>query len=64
MVRPILEYCPIVTDGGPAWAENRMQVLQNDTLRVCSRIQNPRDANIDQLHELYDVERLKVRRNC
>ena len=40
MVRPIMEYCPFIIDGGPAWINPKLQVLQNTGLRICSNIRD------------------------
>ena len=52
MIRPIMEYCSFIIDGGPAWLAPKLQVLQNDALRICEKIRNAQDAHVDDLHEL------------
>ena len=61
MVRPILDYCGFLTDGGPAWAIRKLQTLQNDGLRACEKILNPID--VDDLHVRSGVTKLKVTRD-
>ena len=63
MVLPVLEYCPIVIDGAPAWAPRKLQVLQNNCLRACNGINDPRDAEVNALHEDANLDPLETRRN-
>ena len=62
MVRPILEYCSFVLDGGPVWVGRKLQKLQNDALRIMERVKDPRDMHVDELHRLHDLEKLQPRR--
>ena len=63
MVRSIMEYCGFVTDGGPVWAARQMQTLQNDALRICERIRDPRGVNVDALHTRNNLSELKPARS-
>ena len=63
MVRPISEYCCYLQDGGPLWASRKLQTLQNDALRACEQIRDPRGINIDHLHTRNSVPTLKTTRN-
>ena len=62
MVRSIMEYCSFVTDGGPVWAVRQMQTLQNDALRICEGIRDPRGVNIADLHARHKIEMLEPAR--
>ena len=62
MVLPCLEYCPIITDGGPAGLVKKLQTSQNDCLRICDRIFDARDANIAALHHDNKMDYLAPRR--
>ena len=63
MIRPIMEYCAFITDGGPVWFARKLQVLQNDALRIAERTRDPRDADVNDLHELHELEFLQPRRD-
>ena len=63
MVRPCLEYCATITDSGPVGSVGKLQTLQNDCLRACYGIRDPRDINVDALHQNSGLERLVTRRN-
>ena len=62
MVRSIMEYCSFATDGGPVWAVRQMQTLQNDALRICEGIRDPRGVNITDLHARHKIEMLESAR--
>ena len=57
-----MEYCSFVVGGGPVWAERKFQTLQNDGLRICERIRDPRGVNILELHQRNRVPLLAVGR--
>ena len=63
MVLPILEYCPLVIDGGPVGAVRKLQTLQNDCLRICKSIADPRDIRVHDLHLECKLDELAYRRN-
>ena len=58
MIRSIMEHCGFVTDGGPVWATRKMQTLQNDALRICECIRDPRGVDIDALHTRNQIPKL------
>lgn len=60
MVRPIMDYCGFVTDGGPVWAIKKLQTLQNNGLRTCEKILNPIGVDMNDLHVRNGVTKLKV----
>ena len=63
MIRPIVDYCGFLSEGGPVWAVNKLQTLQNDGIRICERILDPRGHNVDALHTQNKVTKLKVTRD-
>ena len=58
MIRPIMEYCGFVMGGAPAWVCPKLQVLQNDAIRIAERIRDPRLIRVHELHALYNMELL------
>ena len=57
-----MEYCSFVVEGGPVWAVRKFQTLQNDALRICERIRDPRGVDVDGLHERLKVPKLEPAR--
>ena len=62
MVKSIMEYCSFVVEGGPVWASRKFQTLQNDGLRICERVRDPRGVDIAALHQRNRVSMLSVGR--
>ena len=62
MIRSILDYCCFLHDGGPVWAIRKLQTLQNNALRVCESIRDPRGVDIAALHTRNKVTKLEVTR--
>jgi hypothetical protein len=63
MILPLLDYGSFVMDGSsPGWL-CKMQTVQNHALRLCEEIWDARDADVDVLHAVYDIEKLQARRN-
>ena len=60
MVRPIVDYCSFMAGGGPAWAQRKIQTLQNNGLRACEGIIDPRGIDVDALHVRSNVTKLRV----
>ena len=63
MIRPIMEYCGFVMDGAPAWVSPKLQVLQNDAIRIAEKIKDPRLMRVHELHALHEMELLQPRRD-
>ena len=42
----------------PFWAVRKMQTLQNDALRICECIRDPRGVNIDDLYARNNIQKL------
>ena len=59
MIRSTMEYCSFTYGGGPVWAERKLQTLQNDALRICERIRDPRGVDIENLHTRNRVPKLE-----
>ena len=59
MIRSTMEYCSFTYGGGPVWAERKLQTMQNDALRICEKIRDPRGVNIDNLHTRNKVLKLE-----
>ena len=62
MIRATMEYCSFTYGGGPVWAERKLQTLQNDALRICEKIRDPRGVNIENLHTRNNVPKLEQAR--
>ena len=62
MVKSIMDYCSFVVEGGPVWASRKFQTLQNDGLRICERVRDPRGVDIAALHQRNGVPMLAVGR--
>ena len=45
------------------WAIAKLQTLQNDCLRACEKILDPRGVNVDALHTRLNVTTLKTSRD-
>lgn len=63
MVRPISEYGGFLVDGGPVWAVNKLQTIQNNGLRICERIFDAREVPVLALHQRNKMAYLSVSRN-
>ena len=63
MILPIMEYSAILIGSGPVWATRKLETLQNDCLRVCEGIRDPRDIHVEQLHTQNGVVMLEERRH-
>ena len=63
MIRPVMEYSSFMVDGAPEWVPRKFQVSQNDCLRVCEKIKNAQDVDLDLLHLNCDIEWLDERRD-
>ena len=63
MILPIMEYSSILIGSGPVWATKKLETLQNDCLRVCEGIRDPRDIHVEQLRTQNGVELLEERRH-
>ena len=63
MIRPIMEYCAFILDGAPAWVAPKLQVLQNNAIRIAEKIKDARDARVDELHTRHNLEKLQPRRD-
>ena len=63
MIRPIMEYSSFILDGASEWVPRRLQVLQNDCLRICERIRSAQDIDLDLLHARCKIEWLVDRCN-
>ena len=63
MIRTIIDYCGFLSGGGPVWAVRKLQTLQNNGLRVCDKIRDPRGVNIAGLHDTLGVSTVETTRN-
>ena len=63
ILRPITDYGAFMAKSGPVWAANKLQTLQNDCLRACEQIRDPRDAHVNDLHTRNHVVPLQVTRD-
>ena len=63
MIRPIMEYSSFLLDGAPEWVPRKLQVIQNDCLRICVRARDVREVSIDELHVECEIDKLETRRN-
>ena len=62
MIRSIIDYCSFLSGGGPVWATKKLQTLQNNGLRVCERIKDPRGVDIQGLHDGLNVSTVETTR--
>ena len=63
MIRSIIDYCGFLSGGGPVWAVRKLQTLQNNGLRICEKIRDPRGVDIQGLHDNLGVSSVETTRN-
>ena len=58
----MFEYGDYLIESGREWAPRSVQVVQNNCLRICYNIPDPRDIRTAELHELCLLDKLIVHR--
>ena len=56
-------YCGFLNGGSPVWATRKLQTLQNNGLRICEQIRDPRGVDIAGLHTALNVSTIATTRN-